>query len=143
MIFKVDKINGLYILQGEILNDSENVVISTVLENTELWHLRLGHISQRGLHEIVKQGLLGNDKIKDLEFCEHCIYGKSSRVKFSHAIHRTKETLDYVHSDSWGPAPVISHGGNRYFLTIIDDCSRRVWVYLLKHKNEALDRFKT
>ncbi|RVW97586.1 Retrovirus-related Pol polyprotein from transposon TNT 1-94 [Vitis vinifera] len=110
---KADKINGLFILHGEILNDSANVPVSTVSENTKLWHLRLGHISQRGLHEIVKQGLLGNDKIKDLEFCEHCIYGKASRVKFSHAIHRTKETLDYVHSDSWGPAPVISHGGNR------------------------------
>ena len=54
VIFKVDKINGLYILQGEILNDSENVVISTVLENTKLWHLRLGHINQRGLQEIAK-----------------------------------------------------------------------------------------
>ena len=38
---------------------------------------------------------------------------------------------------------MISRGGNRYILTIIDDCSRRVRVYLLKHKNEALDRFKT
>ena len=49
----------------------------------------------------------------------------------------------YVHSYLWGLALVISHSGNMYFLTIIDDCSRRVWPYLLKHKNEALDRFKT
>ena len=38
---------------------------------------------------------------------------------------------------------MISHSGNMYFLTITDDSSRRVWAYLLKHKNEALDRFKT
>ena len=37
----------------------------------------------------------------------------------------------------------ISHGSNKYFLTIIDDCSQRVWVCLLKHKNEAFNRFKT
>ena len=86
---------------------------------------------------------MGNNKTGDLEFCEHCIHGKASRVKFNHAIHRTKETLDYVHSYLWGLALVISHSGNMYFLTIIDDCSRRVWPYLLKHKNEALDRFKT
>ena len=46
VIFKVDKINGLYILQGEILNDFANVVISTVLENTKLcildWDISIG-----------------------------------------------------------------------------------------------------
>ena len=36
VIFTADQMNGLYIMQGEILNDSTNVVVSTVLENTKL-----------------------------------------------------------------------------------------------------------
>ena len=45
VIFKVDKMKGLDILQGEILNDSTNVVVRIVSENPKLWHLKLGHIS--------------------------------------------------------------------------------------------------
>jgi hypothetical protein len=29
-----------------------------------------------------------------------------------------------------------------YFLTFIDDCSRKTWVYFLKHKSETFDKFK-
>jgi len=36
-----------------------------------------------------------------------------------------------------------SHGGNRYFLTFIDDYSRRTWVYFLKHKFEVFEVFKS
>ena len=35
-----------------------------------------------------------------------------------------------------------SLGGCRYFLSFIDDYSRMVWVYVLKNKNEVLERFK-
>ena len=42
--------------------------------------------------------------------------------------------LDDVHSDLWGAAKVESFGGARYFLSLVDDYSRRVWVYILKIK---------
>ncbi|GJT37766.1 retrovirus-related pol polyprotein from transposon TNT 1-94 [Tanacetum coccineum] len=32
--------------------------------------------------------------------------------------------------------------GCRYFLSIVDDYSRRVWVHFLRHKNEAFSKFK-
>jgi transposase InsO family protein len=35
-----------------------------------------------------------------------------------------------------------SLGGARYFVTYIDDFSRKVWVYLLKSKGECLEKFK-
>ena len=38
---------------------------------------------------------------------------------------------------------MVSHSSNTYFLNIINDCSPRVWVSLLKHNDETLDRFKT
>lgn len=40
------------------------------------------------------------------------------------------------------PAKVPSLGGARFFVTFIDDWSRKVWVYLSKHKNQAFMSFK-
>ena len=57
---------------------------------TKLWHQRLGHISHRGLQELEKQGVLGNYKLTDLPFCEHCVFGKATRVKFAKAVHETQ-----------------------------------------------------
>nr|GFD36816.1 retrovirus-related Pol polyprotein from transposon TNT 1-94 [Tanacetum cinerariifolium] len=37
---------------------------------------------------------------------------------------------------------VESLGGKRYFLSIVDDYSKRVWVYLLRFKHEAFEKFK-
>lgn len=89
-----------------------------------------------------KRGLLNDHKIWKLDFCEHCVYGKQTRVKFSTAIHRTKGTIDYIHSDFWGPMPVTSKGGARYLLTFIDDFSRKIWVYFLKRNNDVFSTFK-
>ncbi|KAH9647724.1 Integrase catalytic domain-containing protein [Citrus sinensis] len=45
-------------------------------------------------------------------------------------------------TDLWGPAQTISLGGSTYFLSIIDDYSRRVWVYVLKHKDQVFGKFR-
>lgn len=50
--------------------------------------------------------------------------------------------MEYIHSDLWGASRVPSNGGARYFKSIIDDYSRRVWIYTLKNKSEAPDKFK-
>jgi hypothetical protein len=104
--------------------------------------MRLGHVSERGIILLSKQGLLGGHKVAELGMCEHCIFGKQKRVSFSKAVHSTKATLDYLHADCWGPSQVPSLGGARYFLSIIDDYSRMVWVFLMKHKSESFQKFK-
>ena len=78
-----------------------------------------------------------------MEFCEHCVLGKQKRVSLSTTVHRTKGTLDYIHSKFWEPSQVPSKGGDSmYLLTFIDDYSQKVWVYFLKHKNEMFVTFK-
>ena len=63
-------------------------------------------------------------------------------MKFAKAIHETQYQLDYIHSDLWEPSRVPSIGGARYFLTLIDDYSRKVWIYFLKNKSETFLKFK-
>ncbi|WVZ92733.1 hypothetical protein U9M48_038777 [Paspalum notatum var. saurae] len=106
------------------------------------WHMRLGHMSQLGLAELSKRGLLKGYKNDEMEFYEHCVFGKHKRVKFNTAVHTTEGILDYVHADLWGPSQKHSLGGCRYILTIIDDYFRRVFPYFLKHKYDAFDAFK-
>ena len=97
---------------------------------TELWHMRLGHVSEKGLIELAKQELLCGDGMERLNFCEQCVYGKACRAKFNVGQQRTKGTLDYVHVDLWGPTKTLSHSGARYFLSIVDDYSRKLWIYI-------------
>ena len=36
---------------------------------------------------------------------------------------------------------VQSRGGNKYFITFVDDCTKYCYVYLLKSKDETSDKF--
>ena len=104
--------------------------------------MRLGHVSERGLVELAKQGLLGKEKLNKLDFCDNCTLGKQHKVKFGVGVHKSSRPFEYVHSDLWGPASVSTHGGGSYFLSIIDDYSRRVWVHIIKNKSDTFEKFK-
>uniref|UniRef100_A0A251V331 Putative zinc finger, CCHC-type n=1 Tax=Helianthus annuus TaxID=4232 RepID=A0A251V331_HELAN len=134
--------NNIYMLDGKVSQGVNCSVERPKISDAVLWHRRLGHISDQGLNELKKQEVLGNFDGREAGFCEHCILGKSHRVRFTKGIHSTKGILDYVHADLWGPARTISLGGALYFLSIVDDFSRRVWVYVLKGKHEAFGKFK-
>lgn len=71
-----------------------------------------------GLQELAKQGLRDPKQIGDLDFCENCILGKAHMLRFTTAVHRTKGTLDYIHSDLWGSRKVpFSLSKAQYFIT--------------------------
>lgn len=93
--------NGLYVLQGSTSANYSHSVTDPNSKLSVLWHRRLGHISQKGLMELQKQGLLGKDKVVDIPFCDHCVLGKAAKVRFNRAEHHTGGILDYIHSDLW------------------------------------------
>ena len=85
--------------------------------------------------------------ILDLNFsdflvCEHFLYGKQAVNSHSLVSKKQCEPLELVHSDVCGPMPTVSLGGANYFVTFIDDFSRKVWAYPLKRKDEVLSVFK-
>ncbi|XP_019459949.1 PREDICTED: uncharacterized protein LOC109359708 [Lupinus angustifolius] len=47
---------------------------------TKLWHMRLGHMSEKDIHLLSKQVHLGKHDISKLEFCKHCVFGKQKKV---------------------------------------------------------------
>lgn len=76
--------------------------------------------------------------------CEACIVGKQYRKPFQLGHYRrARVPLEFVHSDNLcGPMKTPTLGGNFYFMTLIYDYSRKIWVYFLKNKSYAFEKFK-
>ena len=142
MVMRGEKKNGLYVLIGSSVPTNAVMTAESDIDKTKLWHLRLAHMSMKGLQELEKQGLLYGDKMGSLDFCENCVFGKAHRAKFPKGVHRSKHVLDYVHTDLWGPAQLSSLLGGKYFMTLIDDHLRKVWLYILKTKDQFVEKFK-
>ena len=62
--------------------------------------------------------------------------------KFPRSERKDKGILEIAHSDVCGPMSSSSLSGNVYYVSFIDDFSRKTWIYLLKGKNEVFSNFK-
>ncbi|GJY35631.1 retrovirus-related pol polyprotein from transposon TNT 1-94 [Tanacetum coccineum] len=135
---------GLYVMKlGN--KPKDQICLTTIDENSTLWHRRLGHANMRLIQSLASKELVRNlPKLKfDQHFCDACKIGKQA-----HASHKAKNVvsttrcLELLHMDLFGPSAVRSYGGNRYTLVIVDDYSRYTWTRFLKDKTEAFDQFK-
>jgi hypothetical protein len=79
----------------------------------------------------------------EVDFCEHCIYGKQSQVRFPSRATRENGVLELVHSDVFGHFSVPSLGGSLYYVSFIDDFSRKTWIYFLRKKSEVFKNSKS
>jgi GAG-pre-integrase domain len=98
---KEKRFGTLYFLRDSTVTGSIAIADSgpTSDDVTKLWHMRLEHMSGRGMTILSKKGLLCGQCTNNLEFYEHYVFDKQKRLSFSMAIHRTKGTLNYIHSD--------------------------------------------
>ncbi|KAE8673308.1 hypothetical protein F3Y22_tig00111794pilonHSYRG00058 [Hibiscus syriacus] len=103
--------------------------------------VKLGHMSEQGMKVLVEQKLLPGLTKVSLSLCENCITSKQHQLKFNTSNSRAKSVLELVHSDVW-QTPVTSLGGANYFVSFIDDYSRRCWVYPIKKKSDVFSTFK-
>lgn len=123
-MFKLNTVSRAYACSA--ISNQDNIV---------LWHRRLAHAS------VSKLNLLLNLKKQKKIECVICAKGKHARHAFNIPGQRAADLLDLVHSDVCGPMPVNSIGGSKYFVTFIDDHSRKVFVYTLKTKSEVFSKF--
>jgi hypothetical protein len=100
-------------------------------------------MSEKGMQILHKRNLLSDLKQVDLDFCEHYVYGKQKRVIFLRVEKEKKsEKLELVYRYVWGPTQVSSLGGSHYYVTFIDDATRKTWVYCIRQKCDVFDTFK-
>uniref|UniRef100_A0A2N9HC31 Integrase catalytic domain-containing protein n=1 Tax=Fagus sylvatica TaxID=28930 RepID=A0A2N9HC31_FAGSY len=106
-----------------------------------LWHHRLGHPSFGYLKHLFPD-LFSNTMHSNFK-CNTCILAKSHRVSYPVSMNKSAIPFALIHSDVWGPSPVTTSSGHRWFVIFVDDCTRMTWLYLLKHKDEVFDVFKS
>ncbi|CAI7843425.1 unnamed protein product [Closterium sp. NIES-53] len=83
------------------------------------------------------KGLEVKGAVKEIGSCPTCLETKFTKFPFSSGTGPAKAPLALVHMDVVGPTRAPSLSGSRYFLTIVDDHTRAVWVYPLKTKGEV------
>ncbi|GJY45241.1 retrovirus-related pol polyprotein from transposon TNT 1-94 [Tanacetum coccineum] len=91
--------NCVYSLDDWAESGEASVGIQEKESLAQVWHKRLGHISEAGLHELEKREVLGNIGLGKLEFCENYVLGKLTRVSFGQGQYMTDGVIDYVHAD--------------------------------------------
>lgn len=108
-----------------------------------LWHQRMGHLNFNSLKKLPEHtNHVIFSAIKENLTCITCKKGKQTRLPFKGEGDKAKSLLQLVHSDLCGPMETQTLGGAKYFLTFIDDYSKKVYVYFLRNKSEALEKFK-
>ena len=104
-VMKVTK-GAMVVMKGQI--NSKNIyklLGSTVVgritsveyeyDCTILWHMQLGHMSERGVLKLQKNLLKGVKTCK-LDFCKFCVLGKQNRVQFKTTKHKTKGCTMFI-----------------------------------------------
>lgn len=131
-------INNMYRLN---IHSVQAYISATKDSDFYLWHQRLAHLNFEDLNKFSENTgvkLQNKDKV----VCITCLEGKQTRIPFPTEGTRAQNKLELIHSDICGPMEVQSFGGARYFVTFIDDFTRKVFVFILKNKSDVFEKFK-
>ena len=131
------KLNVMAIIKLDMNKASTSTYI---LEPSNLWHGRLGHINYDTLCRLINLKYIPTFQIDAKHNCETCVEAKLIRSSFQ-SVDRNTEPLDLIYSDICDLKFVQTRGGNKYFITFVDDSTRYSYVYLLKSKDEEIEKF--
>jgi hypothetical protein len=118
-------------------------MVHDIVNLSELWHRRFSHLHYRALsvvRKIVTTLLEIQAKLDGV--CKGCAKGKNVKHSFLNSDSKSKGFLDIVHSDVCGLMSASSLSGYVYYVSFIDDYSRKTWICLLKENNEVFGKFK-
>lgn len=140
-VMKGKRLESVYVMSAE----TAYVDKTRKNETADLWHMRLSHVSYFKLDLMIKRSMLKGLpqlEVKTDTICAGCQYGKAHQLPYEESKFKSKEPLELIHSDVFGLVKQTSIGGMKYIVTFIDDFSRYVWVYFMKHKSETFSKFK-
>lgn len=140
-VFTAPGNQGLYLIEGK-----QQAYMSTIAGNTEnlseaeVWHRRLAHTNYRDIERLlpVSKGMIVPKRVilKGEHACEACLAGKMKESFTKKTDSRAEVKLRRVHADISGILPP-SLWQYRYFLLVVDDATRIVWVRFMKSKETA------
>ncbi|GJX57056.1 putative ribonuclease H-like domain-containing protein [Tanacetum coccineum] len=120
------------------------------IDESKLWHRRLGHVNFKTMNKLVKGNLVRGLPSKIFEndhTCVACQKGKQHKASCkAKLVSFISQPLQMLHMDLFGPTSVRSINHKTYCLVVTDDFSRFSWVFFLASKDETsgiLKRFIT
>lgn len=118
------------------------VIEAKAYKSTASWHERLGHLRGNAMRKIPISSVKEDTKKHD-EQCGVCVKRKITKVPFPRtAHHMCQRPLEIVHSDDSGRAQCKLLSEGNYFVTIIDNFSRFMYVRIISRKSEVFKCFK-
>jgi hypothetical protein len=138
-------VNGLYVLDLEdksVYNINVKQARLNDLNPTFIWHCRLGHINEKCIERLHKDGLLSSFDFESFDTCESCLLRKMTKAPFTGQSERVSDLLGLVQTDVCGSMSYIARGGFQYFITFTDDFSRYGYIYQMRHKSKSFEKFK-
>jgi hypothetical protein len=131
VVAQAQRDKNLYLLNVKVHKDMAHIA-NSLEESVMLWHERLGHFNMASLKELNAM-VDGMKEVPLHHICEGCVKAKHQRTSFpKDGATRVSQLLEIVHTNVCGPMKTTSHGGVRYFLTFINNLSRKIHVYLSK-----------
>jgi hypothetical protein len=110
--------------------------------SVKLWHYRLGHISRGRIERLIKDDILIPLDFSNSDYCIDCIKGKFAKQVKKGEAKRSAGVLEIIHTDICGPFLVKYVDVFDSFITFTDEFLRYGYIYPIKERSEALDKFK-
>ncbi|GJS11413.1 putative ribonuclease H-like domain-containing protein [Tanacetum coccineum] len=111
------------------------------LDESNLWHRRLGHINFKTMNKLVRGNLVRGLPSKNFEndhTCVACQKGKQHKASCkTKTVSSISQPLQMLHMDLFGLTFVKSIMKKMYCLVVTDDFSRFSWVFFLATKDET------
>nr|GEW58897.1 putative ribonuclease H-like domain-containing protein [Tanacetum cinerariifolium] len=150
VLLRVPRENNMYNINLRNIVPSGDLTClftKATLDESNLWHRRLGHVNFKTINKLVKGNLVRGLPTKVFtndNSCVACKKGKQHRVSCkSKTICSVDQPLFRLHIDLFCPTFVKSLSKKSYFLVITDDYSRFSWVFFLASKDETTPVLKT
>lgn len=134
-----EEANRMYKLTARV-SQPVCLAIHTGADSAWTWHARFGYLNFDSLRRLAKGGIVrGLSLVEHVnQLCDACLAGKQRRASFAQqARYRAKKRLELVHGDLCEPITPATPSGKRYFLLLVDDLTRYMWLALLVTKDEA------
>ncbi|GJT41594.1 putative ribonuclease H-like domain-containing protein [Tanacetum coccineum] len=149
ILLKVSRKDNMYSFDMKNIVPKESLtclVAKATLDESMLWHRRLGHINFKNINKLVKDNLVRGLPTKHFEndqTCVACLKGKQHRASCkSKVLNPITKPLFMLHMDLFGPTFVSSLMHKKYCLVVTDDYSRFTWVFFLTTKDETSEILK-
>ncbi|GJZ12609.1 putative ribonuclease H-like domain-containing protein [Tanacetum coccineum] len=144
VLLKVPRKNNMYSVDMKNIVPKESLtclIAKATLDESVLWHRRLGHVNFRTINKLVNENLVRGLPIKRFEndqTCVACLKRKQHKAFCKSKIQNSiTQPLFMLHMDLFGPTFVSSLMNRKYCLVVIDDYSRFTWVFFLATKDET------